>query len=102
MPRPQRSAAILPAAGDGTYSVRWLQRHDEAGVGVGRCRVPPGHAYSARLAQAAGCQVEVEPSDMPEYAPERGYALMVELERQVLGAVSLPAEVGAWMNCRVT
>ena len=79
-PAAQRSN-IAGAAGDGTYSVRWLQRHDEAGVPVlVDAEFRQGTPVLRALLKRPEARVEVfEPSDMPEYAPERGYALMIEL-----------------------
>ncbi len=48
---------IAGAAGDGTYSVRWLQRHDEAGVPMlVDAEYRQGTPIPACLAQAPGCQ----------------------------------------------
>lgn len=79
-PAAQRSN-IAGAAGDGSYSVRWLQRHDEAGVPVlVDAEFREGTPILRALLKRPDARVEAfEPSDMPEYAPERGYALMVEL-----------------------
>ncbi|MCE1006702.1 ATP-binding protein [Pseudomonas monteilii] len=72
---------IAGAAGDGTYSVRWLQRHDEAGVPMlVDAEYRQGTPILRALLKRPDARVEAfEPSDMPEYAPERGYALMIEL-----------------------
>ncbi|MFV3288600.1 ATP-binding protein [Pseudomonas sp. NY11955] len=79
-PAAQRSN-IAGAAGDGSYSVRWLQRHDEAGVPVlVDAEFRQGTPILRTLLKRPDARVEAfEPTDMPEYAPERGYALMIEL-----------------------
>ena len=79
-PMAQR-ANIASAAGDGSYSVRWLRRHDEAGVPVlVDAEFSEGTPILRALLKRPDARVEAfAPSDMPEYAPERGYALMIEL-----------------------
>ncbi|MBK4994366.1 HAMP domain-containing protein [Pseudomonas sp. S37] len=79
-PAAQRSN-IARAAGDGTYTVRWVQHHDDAGVPLlVDAEFSQGTPILRALLKRPEARVEVfEPSDMPEYAPERGYAVMIDL-----------------------
>ena len=79
-PQAQR-ADIARAAGDGSYSVRWLRRHDQAGVpALVDAEFSQGTPILRALLKRPDARVEAfEPADMPQYAPERGYALMIEL-----------------------
>ena len=79
-PAAQRSK-IASAAGDGTYTVRWVQHHDDAGVPLlVDAEFSQGTPILRALLKRPEARVEVfEPSDMPEYAPERGYAVMIDL-----------------------
>jgi signal transduction histidine kinase len=74
-------ASIATAAGDGSYSVQWLRNHDEAGVPVlVDAEFRKGAPTLRALLKRPDARVQAfEPSDLPEYAPARGYALMIEL-----------------------
>lgn len=74
-------ASIASAAGDGSYTVQWLRRHDEAGVPVlVDADFRQGTPTLRALLKRPDARIQAyEPSDLPEYSPARGYALMIEL-----------------------
>lgn len=74
-------ASIASAAGDGSYTVQWLRSHDEAGVPeLVDAEFRKGAATLRALLKRPDARIQTfEPSDLPEYAPARGYALMIEL-----------------------
>jgi signal transduction histidine kinase len=74
-------AIIASAAGDGSYSVQWLRNHDEAGVPVlVDADFRKGAPTLRALLKRPDARIQAfEPSDLLEYEPARGYALMIEL-----------------------
>jgi len=74
-------ASIASAAGDGSYTVQWLRSHDEANVPVlVDAEFRKGAPTLRALLKRPDARIQAfEPSDLPEYAPARGYALMIEL-----------------------
>ncbi|PVZ43690.1 ATP-binding protein [Pseudomonas sp. CC120222-01a] len=79
-PEAQR-ANIASAAGDGSYSVQWLRSHDEAGMPeLVDAEFRKGTPTLRALLKRPDARIEAfEPSDLLEYEPARGYALMIEL-----------------------
>ncbi|QHG64399.1 ATP-binding protein [Pseudomonas putida] len=74
-------ASIASAAGDGSYSVQWLRSHDEAGMPeLVDAEFRQGTPTLRALLKRPDARIEAfEPSDLLEYEPARGYALMIEL-----------------------
>ncbi|WP_085674321.1 MULTISPECIES: ATP-binding protein [unclassified Pseudomonas] len=72
---------LASAAGDSSYTVQWLRSHDEAGVPVlVDAEFRKGAPTLRALLKRPDARIQAfEPSDLPEYAPARGYALMIEL-----------------------
>ncbi|WP_410481753.1 ATP-binding protein [Pseudomonas plecoglossicida] len=79
-PMAQR-ATLASAAGDGSYTVQWLQHYQEAGMPLlVDAELRQGTPLLRALLKRPAAQVQVfEPGDIPGYAAERGYALMIEL-----------------------
>lgn len=72
---------IASAAGDDSYSVHWLRSHDEAGVPeLVDAEFRKGAPTLRALLKRPDARIlAFEPSDLLEFEPARGYALMIEL-----------------------
>ncbi|MFJ4156897.1 ATP-binding protein [Pseudomonas sp. NPDC089752] len=79
-PAAQRPS-LASAAGDASYSVQWLRRHEDSGLPrLVDSEFSEGAPKMRALLNRPDAHIEVfEPADLPEGSAQRGYALLIEL-----------------------